>query len=234
MPQTGTAKPTGSLAILSEIASRLAEGGEIVVTVGDVIERLQRALGAIEVSLWLYASTGLRRSALAGTPILSIDDIRAVVERGAPQDGVVAQRLVAMGQRVGVLAVAGATLMTADAAHVLAIVANLLAPELAHAEDVHRLTGDLARSAQQIETERRLTTRIIDALPLGMYVIDRSYRVQAWNSSREMGSQGVSREAAMGKLIFDVLHRQPAEVLRAQFDEVFETGRVQQFTMDSD
>jgi PAS domain S-box-containing protein len=234
MPQTGTAKPTGSLGILSEIASRLAEGGEIVATVVDVIERVQRALGAIEVSLWLYASTGLRRSAVAGTPILSIDDLRAVVEGGAQQDGVVAQRLVAMGQRVGVLAVAGATSMTADAAHLLTIVANLLAPELAHAQDVHRLTGEVQRSTEQIETERRLTARIIDALPLGLYVIDRSYRIQAWNSNREMGSQGVSREAAIGKLIFDVLHRQPAEVLRAQFDEVFETGRMQQFTMDSD
>ena len=48
-----------------------------------------------------------------------------------------------------------------------------------------------------------------------------------------MGSQGVSRDVAMGKLIFDVLHRQPAEALRAEFDEVFRTGRMQQFSLES-
>ena len=105
--------------------------------------------------------------------------------------------------------------MTAEAREILTIVANLLAPELAHAEDVHRLTGEVARSAREVEAERRLTARIIDSLPLGLYVVDREYRVQAWNSNREMGSQGVSREQAIGKLIFEVLHRQPADSLRA-------------------
>jgi PAS domain S-box-containing protein len=223
-----------SLAVLSDITSRLAEGGEIVVTVGDVLHRLQHALDASEVSLWLHASGGLRRSAVAGTPTLSVDDVRNAVEEGTPSNGVVARRLIAMGQRVGVLAVSGANAETEDSREVLSIVANLLAPELSHAEDVHRLTGEVARTAQQVEAERRLTARIIDALPLGIYVIDRDYRVQAWNSNREMGFQGVSRDVAMGKQIFEVLHRQPAERLRAEFDEVFNSGRMQQFNIESE
>jgi two-component system NtrC family sensor kinase len=227
------ARPTGPLAVVSEIASRLAEGGEIVSTVGDVIRRLQGALDASEVSLWLYASTGLRRSAAAGTPTLTVDEVRGAVEGESAGSGVVARRLVAIGQRIGVLCVGGVATMRDDADDVLTIVANLLAPQLAHAENVHRLTGEVARSAQQVEAERRLTARIIDALPLGLYVIDREYRVQAWNSNREMGFQGVSREVAMGKLIFDVLHRQPADALRAEFDEVFTTGRMQQFNIES-
>jgi len=235
MPNTATAaKPPGPLAVLSEIASRLAEGGEIVATVGDVIQRLQGALNATEVSLWLYASTGLRRSAIAGSPTLSVDDVRNAADGEEPSSGLVARRLVSMGQQIGVLAIGGATAMTADADDVLTIVANLLAPELAHAEDVHRLTGEVARSARQVEEERRLTARIIDALPLGLYVVDREYRIQAWNSNREMGFQGVSREHAIGKLIFEVLTRQPAEALRAEFDEVFTTGRMQQFNIDSE
>src|SRR5688572_19689184 len=145
-----------------------------------------------------------------------------------------ARGLVAMGQRVGILAVRGTSSLTEDARQVLAIVANLLAPELSHAEDVHRLTGEVARTTHQVEVERRLTARIIDSLPLGLYVIDRDYRVQAWNSNREMGHQGVSRDVAMGKVIFDVLHRQPADALRAGFDEVFATGRMQQFNIESD
>jgi two-component system NtrC family sensor kinase len=235
MPTTAAAaKPSGPLAVLSEIASRLAEGGEIVVTVGDVMQRLQRAFDATEVSLWLYASAGLRRSAIAGTPGLSVDDVHKAVEGAEPPPGVVARRLVTMGQRIGILSVGGATAMTAEASDLLTIVANLLAPELAHAEDVHRLTGEVARSARQVEDERRLTARIIDSLPLGLYVVDRDYRVQAWNSNREIGFQGVSRDLAMGKLIFEVLHRQPADALRAEFDEVFTTGRLQQFNIDSE
>ena len=219
---------------MSEIASRLAEGGEIVGTVSDVIERLQRALDAKEVSLWLHASGGLRRWSSAGTATLSVDDLHEAVDGAKSPDGVVARRVVTRGQRIGVLAVAGSTAMTTDARDVITIVANLLAPELAHAEDVHRLTGEVARSAREIEAERKFTARIIDSLPLGLYVIDRDFRVQAWNSNREMGSQGVSREQAIGRLIFDVLHRQPADQLRAGFEDVFTTGRMQQFNIDSD
>ncbi|HEX6943637.1 MAG TPA: hypothetical protein VF128_11960, partial [Gemmatimonadaceae bacterium] len=156
MPSSADAKASGPLAVLSEIASRLAEGGEIVATVGDVIQRLQRALDAAEVSLWLYSSGGLKRSAIAGTPTLSVDDVREAVESADTQRSVVACRLIAMGQRVGVLTVSGASI-TPDARDVVTIVANLLAPELAHAEDVHRLTGEVARTTQQVEAERRLT-----------------------------------------------------------------------------
>src|SRR4029079_4699166 len=58
-------------------------------------------------------------------------------------------------------------------------------------------------------------------------------RVQAWNRNRETGIQGVSREQAMGRTIFEILHRQPAETLRTEFDEVFQTGRIQQFNIES-
>jgi len=233
-PARNVTRPSGSLEVLSAIASRLAEGGEIVATVGDVIQRLQSALDAKEVSLWLYADGELRRTMIVGSGSLSIDDVREAVDGAAPPANTVARRLLTRGARVGILAVGGTTAMPSEARDVITIVANLLAPELAHAEDVHRLTGEVARSARDVEAQRRLTARIIDSLPLGLYVVDRDYRVQAWNSNREMGHQGVSREQAMGKLIFEVLHRQPADALRADFDEVFSTGRIQQFNIDSD
>jgi two-component system, NtrC family, sensor kinase len=233
MSPNAAARPAGPLAVLSEIASRLAEGGEIVGTVGDVIQRLHRALDATEVSLWLYSGNGLQRPVIAGAQFLTADDVQSAADADA-LPGVVARRLVSKGQRIGILAVGGATSMTAEAREILTIVTNLLAPELAHADDVHRLTGEVARSARAVETERRLTARIIDSLPLGLYVVDRDYRVQAWNSNREIGAQGVSRDNAIGKLIFEVLHRQPADALRAGFDEVFSTGRMQQFNIESE
>jgi PAS domain S-box-containing protein len=45
--------------------------------------------------------------------------------------------------------------------------------------------------------------------------------------------QGVSREEAIGRTIFEILHRQPRETLRREFDEVFATGRLQIFQMES-
>jgi PAS domain S-box-containing protein len=230
---TTSPRTSSPLVVLSEIALRLAEGGEIVTTVGDVLQKLHRALDATEVSLWLHSAGGLRRSAMVGAPFITDTDVHTAVE-GDALPGLVARRLVSKGQHIGILAVGGATSMTAELRDVLTIVSNLLAPELAHAEDMHRLTGEVARTAREVEVERRLTARIIDSLPLGLYVVDRDYRVKAWNSNREMGSQGVSREHAMGKLIFEVLHRQPADALRAGFDEVFDTGRMQQFNIESE
>ena len=232
-PDTARARPAGPLTVVSEIASRLAEGGEIVATVGDVLHRLQHALDANEVGLWLHSGDGLRRTVVAGSPTLNANELQAAID-GNTSNGIVFHRLVARGQRIGVLAVSRARNMADDATAVLTIVANLLAPQLSHADDVHRLTGEVARSAKQVEAGRLLTARIIDALPLGLYVIDRDYRVQAWNSNREVGFQGVSRDVAIGKVIFEVLHRQPADALRAEFDEVFNSGRMQQFNIESE
>jgi two-component system, NtrC family, sensor kinase len=64
-------------------------------------------------------------------------------------------------------------------------------------------------------------------------VIDREYRISVWNRKRETGMQGVSREEAIGRTIFEILHRQPRETLRREFDEVFATGRLQIFQMES-
>ena len=43
----------------------------------------------------------------------------------------------------------------------------------------------------------------------------------------------MSREEAIGRTIFEILHRQPAELLRSEFESVFETGQMQQFPIES-
>jgi two-component system NtrC family sensor kinase len=94
------------------------------------------------------------------------------------------------------------------------------------------IAASLARSAT-IDGDTQLFAGIVDALPLGLYVVDREYRVHAWNRSRETGTQGVRRDLAMGRTIFDVLRRQAPDLLRREFDEVFADGRVRQFEMES-
>lgn len=72
----------------------------------------------------------------------------------------------------------------------------------------------------------RLHRLTIDSLPVGLYVVDSDYRVVLWNRKRETGTQGLRRGDVLGKRIFDILRRQPPEVLRAEFDHILATGEV--------
>jgi two-component system NtrC family sensor kinase len=132
------------------------------------------------------------------------------------------------GERLGLIEIGvprdGRESMARD---VLAVIANVLSPLLASKELSKDLAFEVARRAREIEEQRRFTTKVIDSLPVGLYVIDRHYLVQAWNRKRETGTQGVPRELALGRPIFDVLHRQPRDLLRREFDEVFASGRLQ-------
>lgn len=79
---------------------------------------------------------------------------------------------------------------------------------------------------------RRLHDLTIDALPVGLYVVDADYRIVLWNRKRETGTQGLRREDVLGRTVFEVLHRQPPELLRAEFDHVFATGEVHESEQD--
>ncbi len=82
-------------------------------------------------------------------------------------------------------------------------------------------------------TQRHFTQQILDSLPLGLHVVDREYRVCAWNRTRESGLQGVQRDDALGRSIFEVLNRQPEQVLRREFDTVFRSGEILRFDIES-
>jgi two-component system NtrC family sensor kinase len=105
-------------------------------------------------------------------------------------------------------------------------VADVIAPTLARDTHSARLEGE-------VEAHRQFVERVVDSPPFGMYVIDREYRVQLWNRKRETDTMGVARETALGRTIFEVLPRQNAEVLRREFDEVFASGQMQQFQIES-
>jgi hypothetical protein len=52
-------------------------------------------------------------------------------------------------------------------------------------------------------------------------VIDRDYRIVTWNRHREIGIQGIPRDSAIGRDVFEVLAKQPqancARNLNARF-----------------
>ena len=95
------------------------------------------------------------------------------------------------------------------------------------------LERELDARAQQIVEQRHFIEQVVDALPVGLYVVDREYRVQAWNHTRETGLQGIARGEALGRTIFEILHHQSAESLRREFDRVFATGELLQFETES-
>ena len=81
--------------------------------------------------------------------------------------------------------------------------------------------------SQAREEHRKFTEAILDALPVSLYVVDRDYRIVTWNRHREVGDQGIPRELAIGKDVFDVLEKYPQGRLREEFERAFRTGRIE-------
>jgi two-component system NtrC family sensor kinase len=234
MNQSDVSTTVHPLAMVSDIAVRLASADDVVTKTTDVLERLHAAFGAQEVGLWLYGASGLVCSLRAGGTQVTGEEVAALLDAGGGSaEQLTVRRLVAGTRRLGAIALRPGAPLGADALLAFGTVANMLAPELSRAEQLRHLEGEVERRTRQLDDEKRFTEQIVDSLPVGLYVIDREYRVQAWNRKRETGMQGISREQALGRTIFEILHRAPAENLRQEFDEVFRTGRIQQFNIES-
>ena len=224
-----------ALATVAEIAASLASGGPLEETIPRALATTQRALGADECVLWLVAATGVTRASGVGASVTAPAEVHALLDAGLDERGpLVVERLLVSTRRVGAISLRRERKLDDAERLLLGTIGNLVAPTLAHSEYSRQLEVEVQLRTRQIEEQRRFTERIIDSLPVGLYVIDREYRIHAWNRKRETGMQGVSREEAIGRTIFEILHRQPAALLRREFDDVFASGRMQQFQMESE
>jgi len=224
-----------TLTALAEFASAIATGESVGAVVPGVLSSVATQLDGTQATLWLRGVDGLRRAwsvAQDSTVAEAVDEQLARAGEEATE-GFVATRLLAGRQELGALSVRPGRELSGEDAMFLSAVADLLAPALRDAEYAHRLESEVAARTREIEEQRRFTEKIIDSLPVGLYVIDRLYRIQAWNRQREIGLQGISREEAIGRTIFEIMHRQPAELLRGEFERVFESGEMQQFPIES-
>jgi len=220
------------LALIGRIARLLNTGLAPEETLGSVAETLRQGLGVETVQVWLREpnATTLRAitaPASPGGPRTSRSF--AVLPETAP--GTLRLPLLHEGERLGMLEVSPATLEP-DSELLLPIVADLLAPFLASIELSEDLAYEVALRSREIEEQRRFITLVIDCLPVGLYVVDREYRIQIWNRKREMGTQGLRRDEVVGRPVFEVLTRQDARQLREEFDEVFRTGQVRQIDLE--
>lgn len=78
-----------------------------------------------------------------------------------------------------------------------------------------------------------LGAAILDALPLGIYAVDRELRVVAWNSERELGPIGRPRARVLGKPLGRVLPRAGYRALEPLLRRVFETGEAQEHVSET-
>lgn len=77
------------------------------------------------------------------------------------------------------------------------------------------------------DEHRKFTEAVLDALPVSLYVVDRDYQIVTWNRHREIGEQGIPRDAAVGRNVFEVLSRVPKGRVANEFERAFKTGRIE-------
>jgi two-component system NtrC family sensor kinase len=137
------------------------------------------------------------------------------------------------GEKLGMLSVRRAQPLNPHEKRLVRCGVDLLMVTVSRQSRLMALERELTMRVHEVAQQRAFLERVVDSLPFGLYVVDREYRIHAWNHKRETGLQGVARHDAIGRTIFEVLHRQPAAMLKREFDEVFASGQLQQFQMES-
>ena len=233
------------LGVLAEVARVLADGLPLDAGMNGVVSVLRRGLGLRRCRLWLRSADGARYVPVATPgdeallPGFAAAPVAQWVAAGPHQEPTAGGTLLRLplthdGAPLGCFEIIIPEGRQERMAHdVLIVVAQMLAPVLAATELSQDLASEVALRTRELEAQRNFAARIIDSLPLGLYVIDREYQIRAWNRKRETGTQGVSREEALGRGVFEVLDRQPRDLLQQEFDRVFATGEIQQVEMES-
>src|SRR6266481_1820645 len=232
------------LEVLAEVAKVLAAGRPAEEGLADVVGVLQRGLALRRCHIWLRSVDGSRFLPIVGpddeAPLRS-DTVPVAAwvaagphEESAPGGTLLRLPLVHDEEALGCLEAIIPQGHREGMAHdVLVVVAQMVAPVLAANELSQDLASEVALRTRELEAQHNFAARIIDSLPVGLYAIDRAYRIRAWNRKREPGTQGVSREEALGREVFEVLDRQTRDLLKLEFDRVFATGEIQTVEMDS-
>jgi two-component system NtrC family sensor kinase len=228
--------PIAGPTLLGAVAKILSAGHGPEDTLTGVADLLYRGLPAQEVIVWLRESAAMEFRAIVSPPPdrtpgpRSSVALQALMEVREPST--YRFNLVHEGERLGMLEARTTEPLSPERLEVLEIAADIVAPFLASIELSEDLAQEVALRAKEIEEQRRFIAQVIDSLPLGLYVVDRDYRVTLWNRMRELGQQGLPREEAMGRTVFDVLTRQDPGKLREEFDTVFTTSRTLQVELE--
>ncbi len=234
---------SSALNALADVTAFLQAGARSEDALSGVVDALIRDLDLEGCRVWVKAQDNTSYRAVVGErgEVPSADQVGAVSTwianpAAGHEEGDLHMRLPLYGGAEAIGLLEARLRDQANAAtkrQVLGIVANIMAPWLASIELSQDLAAEVAFRTRETEAQRRFTSKIIDSLPVGLYVVDREYRIQAWNRKREVGAQGIARDEALGREVYEVLSRQPRELLQAEFDKVFETGEMEQIDIGS-
>ena len=99
---------------------------------------------------------------------------------------------------LGTLRVVRHTPLTAADDLLVRACADILVVGVARDERMQDLEREITARVREVAEQRAFIERVVDSLPFGLYVVDREYRIHAWNHKRETGLQGVSRRTRSG------------------------------------
>jgi PAS domain S-box-containing protein len=71
-----------------------------------------------------------------------------------------------------------------------------------------------------------LGAALLDAFPVGLYLVDRDLRVVAWNTLREKGPLGLPREKVLGQPLKKLIPPAGYRMTSMIFQEIFRTGKI--------
>src|SRR3954447_16047940 len=223
-------KTSDGVALVGQAAKLLKSGGEPAEALAAVAELLRTGLQADRVMVW-FRDTQTSEFRSVSSPAVEDEPVRMESVHAIPRDGAGVRLSLEHDEALmGVLEVVPE--QDAEQREILVIIADLLAPYLASLALSADLAIEVAAQSREIEEQRRFISLVIDSLPVGLYVIDRDYRIKIWNRQREVGAPGLGRDEVGGGQVFEVLTRQPPEMLRADFDRVFQTGEILQDELD--
>lgn len=225
-----TSSMGNAFGLVADLATRLARTTDFEAGALSALTLLRKYLRASHVELELMRAAD-RRILTAEAPGGSVGAPPAASAVTETQRYTLP--LMAAGEPVGLLVLMLTAKPNSELQAVLKVASDMLAATVARALHTSVLETEVVARVREVAEQRRFIERVVDSFPAGLYVVDRQYRIHLWNHKRETGMQGVSREEAIGRTIFEVLHRQPASLLKREFDEVFASGRLQQFQMES-
>jgi two-component system NtrC family sensor kinase len=211
--------PDALLAVAADLSVRMTTSSDVASAARVLLDGLGDALAVSQIRVDFRDGSASLQWGVGDPP--AQDHALAVEMRGA-------------GTVVGTMRVVRAHRLASEEQHLLTTVASLFASAFAREAYLGRLEREITERVREVAEQRAFIECIVDSLPVGLYVVDREYRIHAWNRKRETGLQGVARTDAIGRTIFEVLSRQPAALLKQEFDEVFASGALQQFQMESD
>jgi PAS domain-containing protein len=154
----------------------------------SIAESLRRGLEVESVGIW-FRDRQTSHFRVISAPATSAPPVLAESLQAIPDGGPGARLLLKHEEAcIGLLEVRPEPVP--ESRDVLVVVADLLAGFLASLALSADFAIEVAAQSREIDEQRRFTSLIIDSLPVGLYVVDRDYRIQIWNRPREVGAPG--------------------------------------------